>query len=112
MQFCYSACIIKIAAGRRREASGFSPGALTAILYIFNSALLYAALFFCRRCDATLYCCNSDTGINPVGRFAEMICPVRRDAIGAQLHQGRNARGDADEDDGPLRPLRAGRMYR
>lgn len=70
MQSCYSASIIKIAAGRRREASGFSPGALTAILYIFNSALLYAAPFLCLRCIASLYGCNSEGGINLIGCFA------------------------------------------
>lgn len=70
MQSGYSASIIKIAAGRRREASGFSPGALTAILYIFILALLYAALFFCLRYVASLYGGFLCSGINPVGRFA------------------------------------------
>lgn len=87
MQSCYSARIIKIAAGRRREADGFSPGALTAILYIFNSALLYAALFLCRRCVVSLYGCNSDAGINLIGRFAAPIRFSRRDALGARMRQ-------------------------
>lgn len=87
MQSCYSARIIKIAAGRRREADGFSPGALTAILYIFNSALLYAALFLCRRSTASLYGSSTAPGINPFGRFAAPIRTARRDAMGAQLYQ-------------------------
>ena len=72
MQSGYSASIIKIAAGRRREASGFSPGALTAILYIFILALLYAALFFCLRYVTSLYGCNSEGGINLIGCFAAL----------------------------------------
>ena len=87
MQSGYSASIIKIAAGRRREADGFSPGALTAILYIFNSALLYAALFLCRRSTASLYGSSTAPGINPVGRFAETIWSARRDAMGARMRQ-------------------------
>lgn len=93
LQSGYSASIIKIAAGRRREASGFSPGALTAILYIFILALLYAALFFCLRYVASLYGCNSEGGINTIGRFAESIWAARRDAMGAQLHQDATREG-------------------